>query len=86
MTKAQIATVAEWKVPFALSPVNPKGFVKHCHKHGILAIPGTLFPGMRSMLFADSLDIRSRKPSRVLECAHEGRHLDQDLPLEPLDS
>jgi len=42
--KAQIAQVAEWKISFALSPVNPKNFVQDCHKSGILAIPGAASP------------------------------------------
>jgi len=43
-TKAQVAQVAGWGVPFALSPVNPKGFIRACQKHGIISIPGAASP------------------------------------------
>jgi len=42
--KKQVKTVASWGVAFALSPVNPKGFVKACHKRGIISIPGAGSP------------------------------------------
>eukprot|EP01121_Diplochlamys_sp_Union-15-3_P005445 TRINITY_DN1577_c0_g1_i2.p1 TRINITY_DN1577_c0_g1~~TRINITY_DN1577_c0_g1_i2.p1 ORF type:complete len:538 (+),score=103.89 TRINITY_DN1577_c0_g1_i2:45-1658(+) len=40
----QLEGVVNTGVKFALSPINPKGFVEECHKHGILAIPAAFSP------------------------------------------
>jgi len=44
MDASQVATVAKLGAKFAISPINPKGFVKACAEHGILSIPGASTP------------------------------------------
>jgi Entner-Doudoroff aldolase len=43
LDKSQLASVVGI-VDFAISPVNPPGFIEECHKHNILAIPGACSP------------------------------------------
>jgi len=43
LNKSQLSSVIEY-VDFAISPVNPSGFIEECHKNNILAIPGASSP------------------------------------------
>ena len=40
-----LPSVAEWGADFALSPVNPDGFIQLAHELDILAVPGAATPG-----------------------------------------
>ena len=44
MDVAEVAVVAKLGARFALSPINPKGFVHECLRHGILAMPAVYTP------------------------------------------
>ncbi len=39
-----LPSVAEWGADFALSPINPEGFIQLAHELGILAVPGVATP------------------------------------------
>ncbi len=39
-----IPSVADWGAEFALSPVNPEGFIELSEEYGILAVPGAATP------------------------------------------
>ena len=38
-TVSQVATAASLGASFALSPIDPVGFVDECHRRGVLAVP-----------------------------------------------
>jgi len=40
----EIEDVAKWGAKFAISPINPSGFITACHKHGLVSIPGASTP------------------------------------------
>merc|ERR1711907_310662 len=42
--KEQVAVVAAAGARFALSPINPEGFIQECQKYGIVAVPGMASP------------------------------------------
>lgn len=44
MDFSQVSQLASKGVKFAISPINPKGFVKECEKYGIVSVPAGFTP------------------------------------------
>ncbi|EGD74162.1 hypothetical protein PTSG_12407 [Salpingoeca rosetta] len=75
-----IKDIAALGAAFALSPIEPKGFIDECHKHGVLAVPA----GMTSNELWDM----HRRGARVIKLFHASmlgpRILKSMLSVSPL--
>ena len=63
-TVCEIAEIARLGGKFALSPINPKGFIRECHRHGIVAVP--------SGLSSNELWDLHRQGARLIKMFHAG--------------
>eukprot|EP00912_Choanoflagellata_sp_UC4_P002405 UC4_evm3s1514 len=60
----EISQIAELGGKFALSPINPSGFLEECHKYGIVGIP--------SGLSSNELWSLHKKGARLIKMFHAG--------------
>ena len=50
-TVSQIGLIKSLGGTFALSPIDPTGFVEECHRHGVLAIPSAFTSNVKPLGF-----------------------------------
>ena len=63
-TVADVRTAASLGASFALSPIDPTGFIEECHRRGVLAVPSAFTPNEWYKLH--------RRGARLIKLWHAG--------------
>lgn len=65
MHKEQVAKVAAMGAKFALSPINPKGFIGECKKYGLVCVPAAFSPNEVFDMYQAGADVIKLFPAHI---------------------
>ncbi len=65
MHKEQVAAVAAKGAKFALSPINPKGFIQECKKYNIVCVPAAFSPNEIFDMHTEGADVIKLFPAQI---------------------